>query len=108
MTEDDTNDAIDELVKDSVIRIERPLLPSRTASNSMVWAGSNRSSSSVAQCLDETVSRFRSHGSQGLLRFASRANTRLEAARLSRADVHLTGSRSCIVIVVLAGNMEGA
>jgi len=32
--------------RDSVIRIERSRLPSRIASDSMVWAGSNRSSSS--------------------------------------------------------------
>jgi len=51
----------------------------------MVWAGSNRSSSSqrwaVAQCFDETVSRLRSHGSQGLLRFADALDDLAATAR---------------------------
>jgi len=36
----------DRNARDSIIRIERSLLPSRTASDSMLWVGSDRSSSS--------------------------------------------------------------
>ena len=51
--------------RDSVIRIERSLLPSRMASELDGLGGIDQEfvepAVSVAQCLDETVSRFRSH-----------------------------------------------
>ena len=83
--------------RDSVIRIERSLLPSRTASDFDGLGGIDQEfvepTMSVAQCLDETVPRFarapreRMSGASGTSR---RTRSPATASRVAALEAHLS------------------